>query len=255
MTEENENYQRYKYERAPLQEAIFEVRFINDSFDSAIPGQIYEKVRKEFPQKKDIKQFFFAVGLQEHQFKRSSDIRAPCMQAWNTQQSQCVQVGPGIIAANDLSYNGWETFLPAIRRIVDSYVEVVSPQEVERVGMRFINRILIPEDKVSISNFFQIGISVPPIINNSHSFDITLNSRINGKFDVLTKVRFTSDSLKKGESGVAFVLDLDASVSSLISADSTEIIEVARSAHNRIGAIFEGLLLPPTREILGGRVV
>jgi len=131
----------------------------------------------------------------------------------------------------------------------------VSPQEVERVGMRFINRILIPEDKVSISNFFQIGISVPPIINNSHSFDITLNSRINGKFDVLTKVRFTSDSLKKGESGVAFVLDLDASVSSLISADSTEIIEVARSAHNRIGAIFEGLLLPPTREILGGRVV
>lgn len=256
MPTNTQSYKRFKYRRPPIVEAIFEVKFTDDNFDSAVPGQIYEKICNKFPKKKDLKKIILSIGGPARHSQTPPDFRTPHMQAWNQLDNQCLQVGPGIIAANDCSYESWELFLPAIQMIVNSYIEVVSPQEAQSVGLRFINRILIPEDTVLISNFFKVGIVTPPIMSNAHSFDVTLSLKKDIKeFKTLTKVRFASDALKNGESGVAFILDLDVQISNIISADITKITEAALAAHNHIGAIFEDLILPSTRKILGGQEI
>lgn len=54
MEQRQEMYQRYIYEKSPLQEAIFEANFATDAVDDVtLPGLFFEKIAHDFPLKKN----------------------------------------------------------------------------------------------------------------------------------------------------------------------------------------------------------
>lgn len=248
----NKRYPRYKYARAPIQEAIFEAKFSIENFDSTMPGQFYDKVRHEFPEKNDVKVVTITLGTGMPGDQQSTP-QVPTMQSWNNERTGCLQIGPGIIAANILKYQNWENFTPIINLLLKSYFECARPKNAKRIGMRYINRFVIPEDNVKITDYFRIDFSLPETLADSNAFDLTImKNSICNHVDIVTKLRFASDSLKPNEKGVAFLLDIDSFVTNNIPLDSEGILQKVHLCHEILEEMFESILQDNVRVLLGG---
>ena len=156
-----------KYKKPPIQEAIFEVKFASDNFDSAVPGQIFEKIKKNYPVKKDVQLITISVG------PKSSQPQGPMMQAWKEDSSEVVQIGQGFISVNKLKYQDWHSFIPAIKQTMDAYIVNAQPNLIDRLGVRYINRFVIPQQNILLSDYFKLAIQIPETLQNLQGFDLT----------------------------------------------------------------------------------
>ena len=160
------DYQRYRYEKHRIQEAIFEAKFSTENFDSTVPGLFYEKVRHEFPAKNDLKNIIISLGTSPMPPDAPPIIpQSPTMQMWDDKRTKCLQLGAGIISANILNYNyqGWDNFKQIVNLLVTSYFQSTQPQSTKRLGVRYINRFVFPEEKITISDYFNLNISSPKL--------------------------------------------------------------------------------------------
>ena len=248
-----QTYQRYQYKKAPLQEAIFEAKFSNENLDIALPGQFFEKIREKFPKKNDLNIITVAIGISPSKVSEKPFIQAPVMQAWNEERTSCLQIGPGIIAANDMKYLHWQDFTQSIELLLKSYFECAKPLETKKVGFRCINRFLIPESSVAISDYFCLGLSLPNTLHGSKGFDVTLLKESSYDcHEIIAKIRFASDSLLPNEDGVAFILDIESFAVKDVDANPKDILKVASSCHDHLKEIFESFLQNKMRMLLGG---
>jgi uncharacterized protein (TIGR04255 family) len=66
-----------------------------------------------------------------------------------------VQVAPYLLAVNQLApYTSWRRFFPLIKRCFRAYEQVATPTGFRRIGMRYINKIEIPETNLELSDYF-----------------------------------------------------------------------------------------------------
>lgn len=248
------DYQRYKYEKHCIQEAIFEAKFSTENFGMAVPGLCYEKVRHEFPETNDLKTITVTLGAAPPDTPPIVQ-QAPIMQMWNDKRTECLQLGPGIISANILnySYQGWDSFTHTIDLLLKSYLQSTHPQSTKRVGLRYINRFIFPETNVILSDYFNLNINLPTVVSNINAFDLNVINNYNYEgYEITTKLRFSSDALKPDEQGVASILDIDSFVINKISVDYQEIMKITKLCHEYLKAVFEGTLQDKTRALLGG---
>lgn len=249
----NNTYQRYKYKKPPLQEAIFEAKFSNEKLDITLPGQFFEKVRNEFPQKNNLDVITFTIGTKPAQMKDLPPVQAPVMQAWNEERTRCLQIGPGIVTANDKKYLDWENFTKSIELLLNSYFECAQPLKTKKVGFRCINRFLIPENNIIISDYFRIGLALPNSLQASKGFEVNFLKIINYKeYEVNAKIKFASESLKPHENGVAFILDIECFTLNDTTTNKHNILEKAATCHYCLKEIFESLLQDKIRTIMEG---
>lgn len=245
---------RRKYKKPSIIEAIFEAKFSfdNESFSITTPGEIYDKIKKTYPKKLDIKH----VPIYLDSTAKSSPlplIQAPQLQAIREDNSELLQIGPGIAVANKLKYSSWENFVPAIRTVLDAYISSASPKSTNRIGTRYINRFVIPTDVIDIATYFNLGIQVPKAISNLHAFDITFINKIKSEndapeFEVRTK--FLTDSLAANENGLAFILDIDCYTMNINESRTDSIINLASKAHDILSMMFENIITDNTRTLM-----
>lgn len=253
MSTNTQTYQRFLYKKAPLQEAIFEARFSLENFDVTLPGQIYEKIRKKFPKKNDLNIITVAVGTTPSHIKDPPLIQAPIMQAWNEERTSCLQIGPGIVAANDNKYLDWKGFSESIELLLKSYFDYAKPCETRKVGFRCINRFLIPTNDVTITDYFRFGLALPDTLFGSNGFEVTLLKEfMHDGCDITARIKFASDSLKPNENGVAFLLDIESFTTQNINTNPSDILSKASSCHDLLKIIFESILQDKIRTLLDG---
>lgn len=247
---------RQKYSKPAVQEAIFEAKFNVEGFDSAVPGQIYERVKTKYPNKKDIKSVFFRLGAEgANQGTPPEAFRQrPVIQAINVDGSELIQVGPGIAVANRLIYTKWEEFIPAIETVLDAYISLANPKILKRFGVRYINNFQIKEDNINMIEYFNIGVKLPNKLGSMDGFDWNFLNTYpykNGQ-DFKVTIRLYTESQSSIEIGNKFLLDIDCSVESLeIIPKTKNIINLTEEAHKVVSDIFESIITNKTREIMG----
>ena len=155
-----------KYKTPAIQEAIVEAKFSYNSFDNTLPGQVFERIKGNFPKKKNLELITLVLGASDNGVKPSLAPQAPILQAWRMDESELVQLGPGVAVANRIKYSSWQDFLPAVKEIMSAYISVAEPEKLIRLGTRYINRFLIPHDSVSLGDFFNVGMAIPSTIHN-----------------------------------------------------------------------------------------
>lgn len=244
-----------KYKKPAIQEAIFEAKFAYDNFDSAIPGQIFERIKGSYPKKKNIESITVTFGNANTLQSSPSPVQTPVIQAWKEDDSELLQVGPGIAAANQLNYSNWGNFIPAIRAILSAYISIAEPLNITRVGIRYINNFLIPEENINFNDYFNIKAQIPSTLNNLQGFDLTFVNRLQSTskapmFEVRTK--FTTALLKAGEVGNKFILDIDCYMESTIkpTPEINDLIALATQAHDTLGLVLESILTDKIRDLL-----
>ncbi|PWY54322.1 TIGR04255 family protein [Legionella qingyii] len=241
-----------KYNKPQLQEAIFEAKFDFENFDTAMPGQIFEFIKNDYPLKQDIKHFSLPYLLENPANAQPPFIQAPLIRASKNDGSGILQFGPGIAIANNLKYEGWDSFVPTINKILSAYIDVAKPIYVSRIGTRYINNIHIAEENLNVSDYFNLDIQIPNHLKNFKALELTFLNEVsninNIKFIVQT--RFLTDSLRPGEVGGRFILDLDCYISNQFESEIIQIISLAKESHDILEEFFESIITNKTRSLL-----
>ncbi|MBA4417717.1 MAG: hypothetical protein C0392_07380 [Syntrophus sp. (in: bacteria)] len=159
--------------RAPITEAVIELRaFLESPWDEKqVIGALKERLpeypiftsQKEFKQELQVdfssetpaKQTFSDLGLKGFRFQSSDKCRI-------------VQFNrDGFVFSRLQPYADWQEFVCEALRLWQIYSDLTRPFEIPRIGLRFINRLSCPPDKLELAEYLRIvpvspvGLNVP----------------------------------------------------------------------------------------------
>ena len=195
------------YPHAPVVEALCEVHFAQSTWRGSIVGDFHDRVRAEFPRLSEHENQEPRVGFGDS-YVAEAGVRSigTRMRYESPELHRIIQVGPGLVVVNQLQpYPRFEEWEPTIRRAAAIYDELVQPTGIERIGLRYINHIVLPGESVRLQDYFTIHPQPPPSWQDSHgSFLLRLERPLgDGKSLLLTFGTAPSPAAKS-----AYLLDL-----------------------------------------------
>lgn len=151
------------YASPPLIEALCEFRFRTEKpWDWTVPGLLYNRIKDEFPTREEEQAGGIEVELSGGKVIRQS---APSgkLRFKRTDGTALVQLAPHMFVTNVFPpYPGWADFKPWVLRLLTTYVEVATPDLLDRIQLRYINRVLIPERQAfEMKEYFKTYPEVP----------------------------------------------------------------------------------------------
>jgi uncharacterized protein (TIGR04255 family) len=230
-----------KYRKPPIGEAVCELRFIPSApWDLAVPGLIYERLRTAFPKRRQVKVLDSAIQLQTqatlHQF-----VTTDRLQCVSEDEKDVVGIGPNVLAISRLDpYKGWEQFRPTIMKALDAYSEVVSAKALQRAGLRYLNQIAFDEERVELSDFFDlypfVGKSLP---QDYGPFFVGIQTAYDDSLNVL-RVNLGSTFPSPAPLRLSMMLDIDYFLGKPEGIAIADIEQWLNQGHDRVASVFEG---------------
>lgn len=199
------------YENPPLVEVLCEFQLEpSQPWDWTIPGLVYDKVKKEFPKKKQQNVIEMEARVEQNELmpsiKKGGVTR---LQFLREDETALIQVGPNLLAVNHLRpYPTWGRFQKMIKSSLAVYREVAYPKALKRIGLRYINRLEIPEAEVRIEDYI---LAVPQIPEPVPQVFATWIQRVEIPFVDSNGMMVMQSGLVKHEepNKITFLLDLD----------------------------------------------
>jgi uncharacterized protein (TIGR04255 family) len=129
-----------KYSNPPLIEALCEFQFIPSSkWNFTVIGRFYEKIKKDFPEAENMMSISTEVlaGQVNTNFKI-----APFIKFTRVDKSAFIRGGIDLISIHYLTpYSTWKAFKLDILTILEKYKKITNPKGLQRIGLRYINKI------------------------------------------------------------------------------------------------------------------
>lgn len=231
-----------RYKNPPLVEAVCEFRFDPGTpWDLAIPGLVFQEIQELFPKRREVKVLEGTLsagpgGVQ--QAVRTQDR----VQFLREDERALVHVGPNLLSVNRLKpYATWDEFLPLAEKGLDAYRRVVKPSGLERVGLRYINRIEFGSESVEQEDYLEfrpfVGHQLPQEFG---PFIVGIGIPYEDSRDML-RVQLMSAEPSPAQALVA-ILDLDYFLAQPGKVAVDAVTEWLNIAHDRVEDIFEGCL-------------
>lgn len=257
-----------QYENPPVHEVVVAVNFVAD-LDTPTLQQIQKQLR-ESSDFRDINplissQFIMVSGSpdfppQLHENQRSFDgwifRDIPPGRVLRIQRTAFTYhfVRPGSWPKGP--YPGWKAILSQYRTfhaILKPYLQDVP---IKRIGLRYLNRVAIPENDEP-KNWFEIRLESPSCLKNTFAFDIRQTwATVDGDDDIsvtvsLKKIEIEDKDLAIGNQGVLLDIDLFnlKAFKAPLYSDVLDWLERAHSLENRV---FESCITEKLRANFGG---
>ena len=238
-----------KYRHPPIIEAVCEFRFPPTvSWDLTIHGLMFGKIQKEFPNKaqhlvQNIEFTQTPQGLRQQLVTSEQSV-------FSTHDKRLlIQVGSHILAINCLApYPAWEEFKPQIEKAFTALTSIIEVKELERISLRTVNRIVIPQSTVKLSDYFEfrpfLGEHLPrqPI-----NFVLACSFDFYDERDVC-QIQLTN-IVQNVTTSVAFALDFDYVLAKAGSISILNALEWVDTAHVKLVELFEGSITDRLRAI------
>lgn len=229
-----------KYKNCPLIETVCEFQFINkEQWDATIPGVLYDRIKNEFPLKKQAKNYYQLVGIQPDNELSNLTLLT---QFYSQNEQRLIQVGKNTFTANCLKpYPHWEEYKPMILKNYKVYNEISSPLSIRQVALRYINKINIPltEGKnLSLKEYFNYYPHKPESIKGvMGSIDTIIQMPYESKRDILMLRLATL--IPESEKEIPFLLQIDYLMAKPEQLPISEIEDWLEKAHLAINTTFE----------------
>lgn len=238
-----------KYKNPPVVEALCEIFFDGSQWDSTLPGLFFERIKNDYPQKKELEQ----IGLE---VKVSKDVQGSKVLRGNQRiqfikndGSQLVQVEKDLLVINQLiPYPRFEDWKPKIDAMLAIYKELAKPNSIKRIGVRYINRVVIPADKFKMEDYFCLYPEVPQSLGAMHGkfmMRLEIPPKHKGHLLVITFATAPAESPEVS----AEMFDLYNICTMPASASSAQIDECIMEAHENIEMAFENSITDKTRTL------
>ena len=240
-----------QYERAPITEAVVEFKFSakidEKKYEKAIAQleQVYDNHKKNVQRKVDIN-----LDRPTNPVKGVEDTRIDSF--FSNNMTQRVVIRPDSFAVAVLApYTCWDDFKKRILRDRDIWQKYAGFQKIDRIGMRYINRLDLPlvDGKVNLSNYVKVYPLVPTDIGTIHRYTFVVESEIP---EIGALVRLHSarvESPLPDHDGLVLDIDIFRFYEEAVNSDVLhEFLEKARINKN---SIFENSITDKARELFG----
>jgi uncharacterized protein (TIGR04255 family) len=202
--------------KAPIVEAVIELRTVAEA-----PWE-REKIQKditgrlaEYPQIDQIKgiegQITLSVkdGLPAKQTVK--DLGWVGLRLWNADRTQSVQFNKANFLFSRLTpYTSWKLFSDEALRLWNIHRDIAHPTDIQRIGLRYINRISANAADLDLKDFFRsvpepvFGLNVP--IGGFLHKDVLM---VSGHSYAINVIKTIQPPAKTGGNEVGIILDID----------------------------------------------
>lgn len=248
MSEEAAMNKDRRYRKPPVVEALCEMYFQGSEWDDTLIGQFYERVRKEFPKKRQQE-----IQEAQVQFTSAGEAAAgirrlpPRMQFVTDAGDRMIQLGPDLLVVNQLRpYASFEDWEKTLYGALDSYRELAHPKGVARLGVRYIDRVIIPQTTVRMEDYFALYPEIPRALGTSHGafmLRVEFPERRAGH-----RLLVTFGSAPPEEPGtMAFLLDYYDVCEAGCAATREAVQPIVRAAHENVIEAFEASITDELR--------
>ncbi len=159
-----------------------------------------------------------------------------------------VSVGHKTLAITVLRpYSGWAIFKPRIEQALDAFLEITSYTAVARIGIKYVNRIIVPKADANAAEVLtgapaQDKISLAQLVNFTQFAEFVRTDRV--------KVLVTQATLQPSRPNVTeYLLDIDTIWDHQVLSDRPQIADTVDKLHDIEGATFESLITEQARSL------
>lgn len=147
-----------QYKRPPITEAIIEIR-LKEALSELVVKKIHDRLQKKYVSSEEIS----VIGIRLNPVKQELE-KMPAefsgFKLTSNDQADVLLVKPNAMACSRLApYNGWENFEERARANWEEWRKAKKRLQLDRIGVRYINRIDIPlkdEEAINIENYLNI---------------------------------------------------------------------------------------------------
>jgi uncharacterized protein (TIGR04255 family) len=219
---------RRVYKKPPIQEAIFDVRYSESgqhdfrslgAFLAYLPA--YSGPVIPVFEAQPLAQTIGGGTVKAANF--SLNIAGPNLQMWAPDRKLMVTLGKDRVSSHALGpYCGWDDFRPQAVAAHKAFCNVYQPSGVIRIGIRYVNRVVLPLTDFDIAEYF-VGTATVALRTASLS---RLLSRIEGQFPASNdQFGITFGSAESEPDSVAFMLDIEVYCAFAVQPASTDAVE------------------------------
>jgi len=211
-----------------------------------VPGRVFDEVRQRFPLPKQQQTKRIEIrpytGATEPKVDVSDELWlvAP-------DDKSFVRLGPRMISVHRLApYQSWEEFKPDIALTWGALGKILGEVLLERVGLRYVNRIAIPHPTIDLENYFEFRLEL------GEQLPQETNALIVGAafaFDQDTCRVQLADTVADSANESAFILDFD--YWRLGPSQDFDMMGWLERAHTQVEDLFEGSISSSLRELFG----
>jgi uncharacterized protein (TIGR04255 family) len=253
--------ERRRYRNPPIEEAVCDIQFAPGiDWDPTMPGRIHEKLKSVYTEKPRLQQMI------EAQLQGADSEGNPSVSIQQRMTKQRVQLlaenGTRLVglAADQLTihmlrpYLGWDEYRPRIEQALMAYVEVAEPEAVARIGLRYINRIVITGDGIpDLARYFTVPPKFPqvdPNIRVLSFFNRKEAEYLDAPIRIVVTFAEMEPMLPKAHN---YLLDLDIIwISPDQPAPLDQVMNLIDDMKVRHRQVFESLITPDARVLFDG---
>jgi len=250
-------HQRRRYKNPPIEEAICEFRFSpGQDWDLTIPGKLHTELSDEYAGKPR-QQKLVEVGL-ETQGGKPPNLRygegLAKVQLVTEDNTRMIGIGPDVLSIHllrpyqrtiDSDYVGWDEFYPRIIKAIEAYWKVSKPIGVTRIGIRYINKIVIPQIMVRVEDYFKCALpNVSGLPDQLNGF----MSRAEYAYEDNILLVLSQGSIEAPPNNIGFLLDLDVIWQDADPISQEDALTKVRELRERERVAFETVITDKSRE-------
>jgi uncharacterized protein (TIGR04255 family) len=233
-----------QYKNPPIQEAVCEFTFAatGQQFDLTVPGRL-----KVHPSMKE-----YSGEPQTQTIQIIPQNQAPTIefrvQLPTADGKRLVSIRRNAVAISVLRpYDGWPDFKPRIERALDAFFEAILQSAVTRIGVKYVNRILVPKAGADPASFLT-AVPAEGKISDARLAHFTQFTEFVRTDEI--KVLLTQATLQPGaQETTEYLLDIDTIWDHRALSNRTEIIGMVETLHDIEGAAFEALITDEARRL------
>lgn len=241
------------YRNPPVVEALCEVYFASSKWDDSIPNLFYEEIKDRFPNQEEqlLHRVDLTVDVPNETISSGMQV-GPSRQLFSTvERDQLIQITENLFVFNQLtpylSFHSWESIF---HDVFDTFAKLVSPHEVDRIGVRYLNHVRIPESRFQMSDYFTI-FPVIPLGSGSVHGDFLINCVVpqsdEGHFLTYSFSKIVTEP--PDDVSQVFLLDLYDQASLGRTLSESEFKSHVRVAHGNVVQAFEGSITDRLRNL------
>lgn len=153
-----------QYNRPPITEAVIEIRF-----EQPLPKDLVDAVHKRLKAGYEFSDQLSKIDftLDVTQVQATVDSANNGYKLTNADRTDILQIMPGSFACSRFApYNGWENFRDRVASDWKKWKRAVGYRKIQRVGVRYINRIDIPtanNEEIKIEDYLMVYPQYPEL--------------------------------------------------------------------------------------------
>jgi uncharacterized protein (TIGR04255 family) len=236
-----------KYKNPPIQEAICEIHFLRSpSLRESDLRSMMPMWKDLYPDQKIVELRNVQIELTVEKAEAKPTVSGHKLICRSDNGGRLVQLSSSLLAVNKLRpYIGWEEdFRDTIVKRFDEARMQFGFESVNRIGLRYINRIEIPATPLVWSDWFRVPLPIPePVASVGGFFQSHFRHQLNEHLDCILNF----GSLPSEGKGSSVLLDIDVVWRGDIGPVSVK--DSLESVHAPHRSLFEAYLLDKTRQL------